>query len=375
MIYFCFLLSWMIASSSSAATTHLRVAILENLTFERLSTDKYAADYLDGIDAAVLEAKKRGYQLTIEKFFYDKEPLAIFKTIPIVEGWQPDLVIAPRSSNFFLMLRDHFKDTLVISPFATANGVAEMPNNFYSMTLPNSYFTQAAVNLVLDKFPGKSVAPIIEIDCKNCVDFADEFSRIASDHGIVMRDRQNFLSKNSETVGLSSLLSKVAGDDILLIPNTSYASGAMIPRLADHLKRPELIVIGGDGWGDWSSSYVGKVRSSYLYAGYRLTPWSFDLKDSVLTRFKQSFRETHRREPTGIASLMAYNALSSVINTLPDQGLKEHVYKRKAILATFLKRVQTTPHYGRPARYGIYKVTQDGEIFIGDVSALHRMKP
>lgn len=123
-------------SQGFAQPQSIKVAVLENLKFEKLSTDKYANDYMDGLLTAVDAAKKDGYAVEIQTFFYGKEPLAILKQIPEVKAWQPDIIIGPRSSSLFLMLKDQFSDVLVLSPFATATEVAALPDNFYSMTLP-----------------------------------------------------------------------------------------------------------------------------------------------------------------------------------------------------------------------------------------------
>lgn len=372
---FLMVLAALLASHTSFATpSEFRVAIVENLKFEKLSTDKYANDYLDGITAATQEAKARGYNVTVKNFFYDKEPLAVLKVLPDVDAWNPDLVIGPRSSTFFLMLKDHFKDVLVLSPFATATAVSEMPSNFYSMTLSNSYFTRAVVNLAAERFPNRAVAPIVEVDCKNCMDFADEFTRFAKEDGIAVRTKATYLNKNAETTDVSALTGEVRETDILLVPNTSYSSGAIIPRLADHLQRKDLVVIGGDGWGDWSASYVGKVKSKFPYAGYRLTPWSFDVKDKRHDRFFKAFRDAKATAPTGTASLLSYHTLSVALDLLPAKAAKGGPALRGTVLRNFQDKVKQDPNFERPTKYALYKVTQEGESFVGEVSALKEVK-
>jgi len=46
-----------VAGESFAKSTIIKVAILENLKFEKLSTDKYANDYMDGLLTASDAAK------------------------------------------------------------------------------------------------------------------------------------------------------------------------------------------------------------------------------------------------------------------------------------------------------------------------------
>ncbi|MEI8027547.1 MAG: hypothetical protein WCI18_14465 [Pseudomonadota bacterium] len=356
---------------SFAKPTSIKVAILENLKFEKLSTDKYANDYMDGILTASDAAKSYGYAIDIRTFFYDKEPLAILKKVPEVKDWSPDLVIGPRSSSLFLLLKEQFKDVLVISPFATSSEVSSMPDNFYSMTLPNEYFTQAVVNIARQRFPNAAIAPIGEVDCKNCMDFISTFSSFAAIAKVNVRESTKFLNKNAESVPPQELLTHYQKGDVILLPNTSYTSGTLIGRLSDHLRDSSITFIGGDGWGDWSSSYVGKVKSTFSYSAYRATPWSLHATDGRAIVFKEQFRKYRKMEPTGAVSLLSYSALTAPIKALAGFKItNKTTLVREQILEALRKVRQNDQNYGRPTMYAVYKVTQAGEAFDGEVSAL-----
>lgn len=350
----------------------IKVAVLENLKFEKLSTDKYANDYMDGLLTAVDAAKKMGYTITIQPFFYDKEPLAILKKVPDVKAWHPDIVIGPRSSSLFLMLKDQFTDVLVLSPFATATEVVALPDNFYSMTLPNEYFTQAVINIVRDRFPASAVAPIGEVDCKNCTDFISAFAAAAPGSKLVVRPTTTFLNKNAETVPPTELLTNYKKGDVILLPNTSYTSGTLVGRLSDHLMDNAIAFIGGDGWGDWSSSYVGKVKSAFSYSAYRATPWSLDSTDSPTKTFHDTFKKHRKTDATGAASLLSYATLMSAVEALHNSESKKEASVRTRILNAFKAARNKDKNYGRPTKYAVYKVTQSGERFDGEVSATSR---
>lgn len=361
----------LIGNTAFAQARTLKVAILENLKIEKLSTDKYATDYMDGIQVASKAAAESNIKVELQTFFYGKEPLAIIEKVPEVKAWKPDLVIGPRSSSLFLMLRDHFKDTLVLSPFATANDVADLPENFYSLTLPNKFFTQAVLNMIVEQFPKRAIAPIIEVDCKNCMDFAAAIESSAKASGVVVRDRVTYLNKSAESSPIETLAANVKDTDVVLLPNTSYTSGAVVARLADYLKRPELIVIGGDGWGDWSSSYVGKVKSQFAYAGYRVTPWSFESTDDRTQRFVREFKALKGSAPTGTAALLSYSALNSAIDALKTYKVANDKRSiRDQILSSFTTARSKDSNFRRPTKYAIYRVTQDGEKFVGEAPAL-----
>lgn len=349
----------------------IKVAILENLKFEKLSTDKYAYDYMDGLLTASDVAKEDGYMVEIKTFFYDKEPLAILKNVPEVKAWNPDIVIGPRSSSLFLMLKDQFYDVLVLSPFATATEVSAMPDNFYSMTLPNEYFTQAVVNIIRERFPKAVVSPIGEVDCKNCTDFIAAFASAAAGVNLTVRPSTTYLNKNAESTAPEELLTHYRKGDVILLPNTSYTSGTLVGRISDLLKDNSITFVGGDGWGDWSSSYVGKVKSSFAYSAYRATPWSLDATDARAKSFKEQFKKYRKVDPTGAVSLLSYSTLSAPIKAFAiHKSTSESKPLREKILEAFKEARRNDPNYGRPTKYAVYKVTQAGETFDGEVSAL-----
>lgn len=350
----------------------IKVAILENLKFEKLSTDKYANDYMDGLVTAADAAKTKGYVVEIQTFMYGKEPLAILKKVPEVKAWDPDIVVGPRSSSLFLMLKDQFSDVLVLSPFATASDVATMPDNFYSMTLPNEYFTQAVVNIVRDRFPKHAVTPIGEVDCKNCTDFITSFTNAAKASKMTVRPSTTLLNKNAETIPPQELLTHYQKGDVILLPNTSYTSGTLVGRISDHLKDNSIVFIGGDGWGDWSSSYVGKVKSSYSYSAYRATPWSLDATDTRAQKFRADFRKFRQSDPAGAVSLLSYSTLSAALKALEDnKGASNSPILRIRVLEAFKAARKKDKNYARPTKYAVYKVTQSGEQFDGEISALN----
>jgi hypothetical protein len=250
-----------------------------------------------------------------------------------------------------------------------------MPDNFYSMTLPNEYFTQAVVNIVQERFPKSAVAPIGEVDCKNCTDFIAAFADASANVNLTVRKSSTFLNKNAETAAPHELLEHYQKGDVILLPNTSYTSGTLVGRISDHLKDSSINFIGGDGWGDWSSSYVGKVKSAYSYSAYRATPWSLDATDARAILFKKQFKKYRKVEPTGAVSLLSFSTLSAPISAFArHKHASTQTPVREQILEAFKKARSNDQNYGRPTKYAVYKVTQSGEVFDGEVSALNENK-
>ena len=363
-----------VLSNLALATPTVKVALLDNLKSEKLATDRYLKGFLSGLEVAIDEAKRGGVTFELKEFLFGKKPLAILDTVKEVEAWKPDLVIGPRSSSLFLMIKGKLKDTLVLSPLATASDVAKMPANFYSLTLPNKYATKALVNLAIRNFKGKGIVPVIEVDCKYCVDLASQFIAVAKGKGIPIRIEKNyFLYDSVEKEDISKILKSYKPGDVFLMTNRSYTSGVMMRRISTHLKTPNLVFLGADGWGDWSSGYPGKFASGYPYEGLRVTPWSLDSKEKGLVSFKAKYKQRHGSDPDQNITYIAYTTLSSVIPVIKGIDNKEKNMRLK-LLNAYKKKLSKEPNYSRPTDYAIYRVTHKGEEYLGSVPALDEGK-
>jgi hypothetical protein len=345
----------LIASSRMA----LKVAVLDTLVWEKLATEKYADNYKKGLVLAKDFASRQGIKVEYKFFSYSKESLAILKEVKNVKAWAPDVVIGPRFSSLFLLLSGHFRDTLVISPLATANNIRKMPKNFRSMSPPNNKSVSVMTKVVKKYYPGQTIHSIVEVDCKYCNDYANQFEKIYKDTGkISSSPRGNFLSKEVDVVRIESLVPHKSRDSIFLLPNRSYTSGTLMRRITSYLEKDGIVFIGADGWGDWSAGYTGKFKTKYKYTGLRITPWSLGKTDASTLRFHRLFKEKYLIPADGNISLITYKTMLSVIEALPD-GLTN--IDKRVMLVSYLNKIKENDQYGRPKTFGIYEVTQKGE--------------
>lgn len=347
----------------------IKVALLENLQSQKLASEKYQIDYLKGLELAKLALKKNGYSIDIRNFFYGKKDLDILDQIPLVEKWNPDLVIGPRSSNKFLLLRDHFQDTIVLSPMATANAVSKLPSNYYSLSYPNDYAVQALVNFVSKSFPNRNVLSIVETNCKNCVDFFETFKTKFKNQnpGAVISDA--FFSNDIvETVDIQSLMKNYKIGDMILLPNTSYASGILVARISDYLKQKEIIFLGSDEWGSWNGGYVGKVKSDYNYVGYRIAPWSLEMPSPELDDFKVAASKYLKGDVSDAATFASYRTLMSAIEALNKQTKGSIGDVKKQIYESYLKELKNDPNWFRLPEQAVLRRDQTKEEYLTKVT-------
>ncbi len=339
----------------------LRIAILDTLVWEKIATKKYEADYLKGLDLAKDEARNLGYEVNYRKFSYEKGRLSILNKVKEVKFWDPHFIIGPRFSSLFLLLKDHFRNTLVVSPLATANSVSRLPENFYSISPPNKIGVATLAKFVQQELMGQSIHPIIEVDCKYCVDFARTFREEAKKRKLKLSPKDSyFLSNEVENVDIAKLITQKNEDDVFLLPNRSYTSGTLMGRISNQLKRNNVIFLGADGWGDWSAGYTGKFRSHFKYKGYRVTPWTYDKTDSQTSRYINLFERKFKTKPKGNISLISFTTVMAVVNSLPKKGLNHKLHPSE-VLSSFLVKKRSVPNYGRPSHFAVYELTQEGE--------------
>ena len=113
---------------ASASSDNIKVAILDNFHSEILPSEQYGNYYLQGISIAADSALKDNHiHVVYKNFTYGTNPLGILQSLSAIKEWHPDLIIGPRSSNQFLLLKNQLNNILVISPYATAsNSRSEM---------------------------------------------------------------------------------------------------------------------------------------------------------------------------------------------------------------------------------------------------------
>jgi hypothetical protein len=363
-----FLLVALTTISMSAKAEPIRVAVLDNIRSEKLSSERYVKDYSTGLELGLAYAKKKGIEFFVREFLFDKKPVEILGKISEVETWKPDIIIGPRSSDLMLLLRGSFKNVLVVSPLATSAAIATMPDNFYSISPPNSDAVGVFVDFVKRKFPGRAVFQFVQVDCSNCQDFADQFSKAAATRNVVIRNPEpsTYLSTAADSFDLSTELRTYQRGDVILLPNNSYSSGVVMGRLAEHLKLNDLVFLGGDGWGDWTVGYAGKFKSSFSYEGFRVVPWSIKKQDHPTTEFIKEHKIHLSEEPRSNISLIMYQ----LARTLTDAAISardstKEAPNRASILSAFLKMKNKDPNFARPKNYAILKISQTGEDYVG----------
>lgn len=306
------------------------MAIVDQLMSQKLSSIDYANDYMKGVTVAVSAAAKNfGTTIKVKHFSYNKSALGPLSVIDEIKAWKPDFIIGPRFSNEFLLLQPYFKKTLVISLFASAHQVYQMPKNFYSMSLSDKYSATAITSFMINHFPKSNGALVLDaVDCMSChyvANYMTQYYRKNYKNKKVIR--HSFISDNIETVKIKKLARGWEKGYIIYTPNISYVSAVLITRLSNYLHDKNLIFVGDDGWGMHEISYIGKLKTVYPYQAYHLQDLSLDYGNKDLKFFKNSYKAIYGKTATDPISYASFHALYSVMSILGSKSISERTLK------------------------------------------------
>lgn len=348
-------LTLILVVTSSYAVESIKIAILDNFKYQKFVTTKYKNYYLDGLSVAVEQAKINGLLIQYKIFQYNQEPLSIMNVIPQVIAWKPDVIIGPRDSNKFLMLSPYIKNVLTVSSFATSLAVSKMPNNFFSMTLSDAYEAKAMYDFISWKFPEKDVMVLTETDCKSCNDVSDEFIKIWLKSKKTKPYQQRYISQQAATMELGDAIKNNDGRKIIILPNNAHDSAVLMARISQ-LSSKETIFIGGDGWGSWKDTEVGKLGSLENYSAYHIVPWGLEVCTKEVRKFKERYEQKFKEEPKNKLSYIVYQTAMSIISSYDQYGRALKGGMQDNVFQGYKLALAKNKYWYKPVDYLVYKI-------------------
>lgn len=341
----------------------IKIAILDNLMSQKLASEQYIRDYMDGVKTAQKASEALGFKVKYETFFYNTDYLSILKEINKIKKYHPDFIIGPRSSDNFLLLSHYFSNILVISPLASSEQVMNMPSNFHSMVFSDDFSASVIAQFVEKKFKKRNILAISEMDCNSCINInrnmIEKYQKIYPSAHIT---EKKIISDSVEKINIRNLVNEYQNGDIIFLPGTSYASGVLITRIVNMIKKP-VIFVGGDGWGSWSVSYVGKLHVNFPYTAYRIAPRFIEINSNKYKEFKEIYLKTiSKKIPEDAITYITYSTIMSVIHSVVD--IKNNTITPTFIFEKYSNKLKENLFYFKPASYDVYIINNNSERFL-----------
>jgi hypothetical protein len=342
----------------------IRVGVLDSFSYQNYVTTKYHTYYMQGFKLASLYAAKKNLVIKVKEFKYEEKGLSIIKTIDELNKWKPDVIIGPRDSNKFLILQKFIENTLTLSPFATSIDIEKMPSNFHSMTRLDN--TSAKIySIFSDKFyPKSNLYIIIEADCKSCNDVGRILANIKPGRSKV----KYYLKENATNENITNLLDGYKEGDIIVLPNTAHSSAVLMVRITNYLKK-DMIFLGGDGWGSWGDTEVGKIKANYPYEAYHITPWALEIKTSNMDNFKKKYQDVFHKPIENKLSFIVYQTVTAFIDAYVKYHNECRINNlRETLLCSYDKALDKNKNWYKSNQYVVFKIKENKNLIFSVIN-------
>lgn len=351
----------------SYASSKIRVAVLDNFHYQKYVTTQYKSYYIKGIELAIRQANENDNRIVYRVFQYNQSPLSILDTLKELDEWNPDVVLGPRDSNKFLLLEKYISDTLTLSPFATSTRISTLPSNFHSLTLLDNYSAKAMYEFINSAFPKKGIFVITEANCKSCMDVSNELIKIWTTKKGISPNQSLYVQDNIPDSKV--LLKGYKKGDLIVLPNMAHSSAVLMATITNQLASTTTF-IGGDGWGSWSDTEAGKLKSNNRYVAYHLVPWGLQGCSQSLIKYRHIYEENYNEPPVDKLSYISFMSLNSIINAYDKYGSMFTGSTKERLLSSYQQAIKQDPFFFKPTDYLVYKIDGNTNILNATVNVV-----
>ncbi len=348
---------------------HIRLAVFDNPKIDPDNTavsKSLEKSYLAGVKTAVSVAQAKGIVVNYKAFFYGDSLLDIIQNVPSVEAWKPDVIVGLHNSNQFLMSKNYFDDRLVLSVAATDPSLPNLPDNFYSLGVPDTYTANAMVNFLTKHYPQANIFLAVETDSKESVDMANLLTNIyqKQEHSKQVT-RSEFLADNLNNIDMKRFLQNYHKNDVVIVLTvTYYTQMNLVQKIARTLKPLHPVFLTDvDNWGD--TSIPPGINATY--EAYRITPALYEPANSEYAHFLQAYEALYGDLPVDRVSFVAYEAVMSVVTALKEFPPLEHLSSEKAVRYSYALALKQNPNWYRPMHFVVYKMQPPKEMYFDTI--------
>ncbi|MBV9576775.1 MAG: hypothetical protein JO149_09150, partial [Gammaproteobacteria bacterium] len=320
-------------------------------------------------ETAKTVSKKNNIKIIYKPFFYGTDPLAILNEIPKVNAWHPDIILGPHYSNQFLLLRNYFKDILVLSSYASDKAINDLPSNFHSISPSDDTTVKAMSDFIKKKFTNNNILIINRIDCKDCNDISTLFKKMynASNSNIQIK-QNNFLGESDKLTNVEKLLTGYQKNDLIVILAVNlYNYTDLILKITTTLKNknPTFISL-VDNWGTPETGLSISNKMKLPFRAYLINPLLFNLKSKTFRKFNQTYFDLYGTYPNENVSYTTFRTLMSAVKAIKNCNIhnKNHDMRIK-INECYQNNLRNNPNWFRPNVYGAYLLNANsGKLII-----------
>lgn len=351
--------------SNLIALTKIKVAVLDNPrgnASEAGISNELKTAYVNGINTAVELAKEHGYEIVYKPFFYNDNLLETLKMINKVNAWAPDMVVGLHNSNQLLIAKNYLKDTLVVSLYASDENIKSLPNNFYSLGVPDQELVKVFVDYFQKNFPKMNIFMAVEADSKETSDMANLFKENMKKRAPDVKVNAGYyIHDDMKDLSYKKFLKTYHKPSAVLVLSIDYYTSALLmSKIAKTLNEKDIPFV--TSVDNWSNAQTPTQSLSY-YKGFRITPFVMNPKTKVFYKFSIAYMKKYGYKPKYQISYTIYNAIFSAIKALQCYPSKDKSIKKR-ILESYNKALAFNSDWFRPSKFSVYQMTPGNELLL-----------
>lgn len=356
-------------SSFAKSNNVLKIAIiLKNNNVVPYTSDRYVRFYKQGINTATYYGQSLG--LSVESKYWVMADISRFSSqVKEINEWEPDLIIGPNYSNSFLLLRDYFKDILVLSAYANDQSIASLPSNFHTLNPLNETYAQAFTNYISKKHPHSGVVVIVDESCKSCYSLSKKFAESYKSACPKNTIKVLSLEKNDlENTIQPRVFEEAYENKIVLMLTTTDDAITLIPMLSEYAGKP-LTFFGGDSWGSSIDSKLGQIKTREGYQTIHITPRSIKLNSAELNLFIKNHKDIYKQQALDNVTYAVFSTVNSVFVSLENCSFKDKENMKSRVLRCYLSQLSINPSIFKSNLFAVEKVELNGTTYIDTISS------
>lgn len=364
LILFCILVICNLPLTSHAINNlqPLKVAIIQkNNNLPPYTSSRYIKYYKQGLYTAKSMAKTLGVSIRY-KFFIMADLKEISQQMDRIKAWNPDFIIGPNYSNAFLLLKNYFKDILVLSAYANDQSLATLQKNFYTLNLLNDKYAQVISNYIIKDFPNADIHIIVDTSCKSCFTLSKLFSNVFQSR-CPNRKISIFDADDLDINKISSLdaANNHLKNTVVLMLTTSDSAITLIPKIANHVKNT-ITFIGADSWGSSIDSELGRLKAKNSFALVHIVPWSLQLNTDELKLFKKNYETIYHQAPVDNITFAVFSTVDSVLHSIKNCQEGSDTNLQKKIFNCYQYQLKADPNAYKPVMLAVEDLTNNSLI-------------
>ena len=208
---------------------------------------------------------------------------------------------------------------------------------------------------------------ISEANCKSCMDVSAAMKTLWKKKRGESLKQTLFIEGQSETVPMKKLMSGYQPGDIIFLPNMAHASAVLMTRIANELK-DSAVFVGGDGWGAWRDTEVGKLLAQNPFTAFHFVPWSLDGSNNSIKQYARKYRQFFKHPPQDKLSYISYRTLSSIVDAYLQYHAKFKGSLKEVLLKSYQAALAQDYYFFKPTNYRVYKITNGYHAYVGSVN-------